>query len=107
MSRPRVLDISQSLILVLSIFLLFGAMAQNLRAQVVAGSISGTIQDSTGAAVPGATVKVTAATTGQVVSTETDPRACSRFLSFGSVSIPWRSARKDLRGFLSRTSKSP
>ena len=92
MSRPRVRDISRPLILVLSIFLLFGAMAQNLLAQVVAGSISGTIQDSTGAAVPGATVKVTAATTGQVVSTETDPTGLFKipFLRVGVYSLEVR-----------------
>jgi hypothetical protein len=39
---------------------------------VVAGSISGTVQDTTGAAVPGAAVKATAVATGQVVTTKSD-----------------------------------
>jgi len=71
MTRPQVRDISRWLILVFGMILFLGATAQNLRAQVVAGSISGTVQDPTGGAVPGADVKVTAAATGQVVSTKT------------------------------------
>jgi hypothetical protein len=72
--------------------LLFGATAQNLRAQVSAGSISGTVQDSTGGAVPDATVKVTGVATGQVVSTKTDPTGLFKipFLRVGIYSLEVR-----------------
>src|SRR5690242_18665370 len=52
------------------VFLLFGAAA--LHAQAIAVSqISGVVQDPTGAAIPGATVKVTQTTTGLTRSATT------------------------------------
>jgi hypothetical protein len=69
--------------------LLFGATPRDLRAQVVAGSISGTVQDPTGGAVPGASVKATAVATGDVVSTQTDATGLFKipFLRVGFYSV--------------------
>jgi hypothetical protein len=89
MTRTHVRDASRRLILVLSAIVLLGTTVQNLRAQVVAGSISGTVQDTTGGAVPGATVKATGTATGQVVTTKTDATGLFKipFLHIGMYSL--------------------
>ncbi|HQR35096.1 MAG TPA: carboxypeptidase-like regulatory domain-containing protein [Blastocatellia bacterium] len=57
-------------IIVLLLVLGFG---QNLAAQTITGRISGTVTDSTGAAVPGVTVKITNEATQQARTSMTDP----------------------------------
>ena len=68
---------------------MFGPAVSTSRAQVVAGSISGTVQDTTGAAVPAAEVKATAVATGQVVTTKTDATGLFKipFLRVGFYSV--------------------
>jgi len=53
-------------------FVLFLLLAHPLPAQVLYGSLAGTVQDSTGAMVAGATVTITNTGTGQVLTLKTD-----------------------------------
>ena len=57
--------------LLVSCFVTLGATSTRLLAQVVKGSISGTVVDTTGATVPDAAVKVVEASTGATSSTVT------------------------------------
>jgi hypothetical protein len=53
------MDRNKTSLLLLSLLLVIGAFAIDVRAQAVYGSISGTVTDSSGAIVPGATVTIT------------------------------------------------
>ncbi|MGA3325290.1 MAG: carboxypeptidase regulatory-like domain-containing protein [Terriglobia bacterium] len=78
-----------SMLALLTGLVMFGPAVSTSRAQVVAGSISGTVQDSTGGAVPDAEVKATAASTGQVISIKTDATGLFKipFLRAGVYSV--------------------
>jgi hypothetical protein len=77
------------LVLLASLAMIFGPAVSTSRAQVVAGSISGTVQDPTGGAVPAAVVKATAVATGDVVTTKSDATGLFKipFLRVGFYSV--------------------
>jgi hypothetical protein len=68
----RKLAIFLTLVLLAGLLMAFGPAVTTSRAQVATGSISGTVQDPSHAAVPQASITATASATGQVVSTQTD-----------------------------------
>jgi hypothetical protein len=59
--------------LIFAVLLLITALTANTLAQTITGRISGTVTDSTGAAVPGVAVKITNEATQQTRSAMTDP----------------------------------
>src|SRR5258706_1425127 len=65
---------------VISFRALIGA-SNNLRAQVLYGSIMGTVVDEAGSSVPGAKVRITSAGTSQTRETETDDAGAYAFPS--------------------------
>ncbi len=58
-------------------------------AQSATGTISGTVVDGTGAALPGATVNVTEAATGTVRTVTSDDAGLFRFAALNPAAIPW------------------
>src|SRR5438270_11396706 len=56
----------------LIVALVLGCQAQQAAAQVVKGSISGTVVDSGGAVIPGASIEATSQSTGEQYTTVTD-----------------------------------
>jgi len=72
-----------------SCFLTLSATTSRLSAQVVKGSISGTVVDTTGATVPGADVKVVEASTGATSATvtSTDGEFHLPLLAIGSYTL--------------------
>jgi hypothetical protein len=78
MKRPS--SLIRSLLLVLSIFVITSVMLQPSWAQEVTASITGTVTDPSGAAVPGAKVTATSTERGIVYTAETNDSGIYRIL---------------------------
>jgi hypothetical protein len=85
-------------IVVLLIFLLTVA-APEVRAQVLYGSIVGTIQDATGAMVPGATVTATNTGTGQTLTTTTGSSGAYSLVNVLEGSYELKVSANGFRGY--------
>ncbi len=91
-------SLRNSSIVVLLVFLLTVA-APRVRAQVLYGSIVGTIQDATGAVVPGATVTATNTGTGQTLTTTTSSSGVYSLVNVLEGSYELKVSAKGFRGY--------
>src|SRR4026207_2221907 len=79
--------------------LVLGADPRSVDAQTTSASVSGTVQDSQGAVLPGATVTLTSRTQGNVLTTTSDEQG--RFV-FGIVRPDTYSLQVSMDGFKTR-----